>query len=91
MKGISFTINQLVLIILAAIVVLVLIIYFINPIKNIQSDTECEGTIKVGCIRFVGRGGCNDEFDGDLPEELLEGLKCAKMSQTIENARKVCC
>ena len=91
MKGISLSINAMILIVLAVIVLAVMIASFVNSIRNSGENVDCQAKLQSGCNLFLMAGGCESDFSGELPSQLKDGLECSGWTATTDNAKKVCC
>ena len=96
MKGLSISINVIVALALAMIVLTGLVAFFMGTFSPSSRPVACQTILRAGCQAFINAGGCEGEvtdISGDNFKDLRDGLECAYniTSPTVADAKAKCC
>ena len=87
MKGISMSINVIIILVVGLIVLAALIVMFMSSATPGGETMKCQTKWNAACANYIAAGGCNDESVDGTQYFTQEILDC----MGITNARNVCC
>ena len=85
MKGISLSINVIIVLVVGLIVLLALLVMFMSSVTPGGDTMKCQSKWNAACANYVAAGGCDDETVSK------SDLESAASCMNIGNPRDVCC
>ncbi|MCD6478002.1 MAG: hypothetical protein J7K87_03290 [Candidatus Aenigmarchaeota archaeon] len=88
MKGISMSINTIIILVIGLIVLASLLAIFMGSATPGGNTMKCQAKWNAECAKYVAAGGCDDINKGDL-DSLKNAASCMGISEA--DVRDTCC